>query len=375
MRDGRGDEFQNRVDRHDLDPRPIGCPPSLQRSRGIRLFGSWGTVSAEDPRFPAAMHDYWVYGLRVRSEIGLPGWPAVAPGEPDLLIRLAPVPELRLEGPPYTSRSVVEAGELRLAVQGVGRYAAVGGSLIRVDPDPDAKTEDIQRYLMGALIGTILHQRGAFPLEASCVALRGAAAGVGFAGRPGAGKSTLVATMMRRGADFVSDDICVMAPPGPGGLQVWPGAARARLDQTGLAAPLGPASDLDPAGGNRGKFRFRMNASLPQTSPIALNALYLLTDGEGPPRIERLTGLHAISALVDDTYLIATARDLGLGSQVFRLAAMAADWLLVARLIRPRGLEHLPATATLIEQDARQNAELHPSVLGGSGGRRDVHWI
>ncbi|MEO8138766.1 MAG: hypothetical protein ABI742_03915 [Gemmatimonadota bacterium] len=148
-----------------------------------------------------------------------------------------------------------------------------------------------------------------------------------------------------------------------------------RFDQTGLAAPLGPASDLDPAGGNRGKFRFRMNASLPQTSPIALNAIYLLTDGKGPPRIERLTGLHAISALVDDTYLLSTARDLGLGSQVFRLAATAADRLPVSRLIRPRDLEHLAATAALIEQDARQHSELHPAILGGSRERRDVRWI
>jgi hypothetical protein len=332
-------------------------------------------VSGVDPRIPDVPHDYWVYGLQVRSEIGLPGWPVVQPGEPDVLIRLAPVAELPLEGSPGTASSVVEAGEFRLAVPGVGRYAAVGGSLIRVDPDPAAKAEDIQRHLMGTLIGTILHQRGVFPLEASCVALRGDAAGVGFAGRAGAGKSTLVATMLRRGADFVSDDICVIAPPGLGGLQVWPGAARVRLDQTGLAAPLGPASDLDPAGGNRGKFRFRMNASLPQTSPVALNAIYLLTDGEGPPRIERLTGLHAISALVDDTYLLAIARDLGLGSQVFRLAAIAADRLPVARLIRPHGLEYLPATAALIEQDARQNSELHPSVLGGPRERRDVHWI
>ncbi|MEO8138767.1 MAG: hypothetical protein ABI742_03920 [Gemmatimonadota bacterium] len=126
-------------------------------------------MSSVDSRVPDAMHDYWVYGLQVRSEIGLPGWPVVPPGAPDVLIRLAPVPELPLDGSSRTARSVVEAGEFRLAVPGVGRYAAVGGSLIRVDLDPGAKAEDVQRNLIGALIGTILHQRGVFPLEASCV--------------------------------------------------------------------------------------------------------------------------------------------------------------------------------------------------------------
>ncbi|MEO8138763.1 MAG: hypothetical protein ABI742_03900 [Gemmatimonadota bacterium] len=319
---------------------------------------------------PAATQDYWVYGLRVRSAIELPGWPTVKATEPDVNIRLEPVPAIELEGPPYTARSVVVHGELRLAVLGVGRYAAIGGSLIRVDPDPDAKVADLRLYLTGVLMGAILHQRGIYPLHASCVALRGDGGGVGFAGRSGAGKSTLVATMVRRGADFVSDDLCVMAPRDPAGLRVWPGAARVKLQETTWTSSPGTVSDLDPAGGNRGKYHFPMNASLPQTSPVPLNRVYLLTDGEGPPRVERLTGLEAISALVDDTYFLASAQALGLARQVFKLAAAAANALSVRRLVRPRGLEHLPAMATLIEHDAQHHEGGHRAVRGGSRDER-----
>ena len=292
----------------------------------------------------------------MRSAIDLPDWPAALAGEPDVRIRCEPVAGPELEGPRYTARFVVEAGELRLGVIGVGRYAATGGSLIRVDPDPDAKAEDLRLYLTGALMGAILHQRGTYPLHASCVALPGAAGGVAFAGRSGAGKSTLVAAMVRRGAAFVSDDICVMPPTGPSGLQVWPGAARVKLDETGMSVVPGTVFELDPAGGDRGKFHLPMEASLPQASPVALNRVYILTDGEGPPRLERLAGLDAVSALMEETYFLAGAHALGLSAQVFRLAARAAQTLPVSRLVRPRGLEHLPAVAALIERDTQTPA-------------------
>jgi hypothetical protein len=233
----------------------------------------------------------------------------------------------------------------------VGRYAARDGNLVRVDPEPGGCGEDVRLYLTGVMMGIILHQRAAFPLHASCVALPGGA-GVAFAGRSGAGKSTLVAALVRRGAAFVSDDLCVMAPPAAGRLRVWPGAARLKLDQAGLGASPLPASALEPAGGNRGKYHLPVEAGVDHTSPVWLDRVYLLADGAGPPRVERLDGLEAVSALVDQTYFLSYAHTLGLAPQVFRLATALARSLPVRRLVRPRGLEYLPALAEVIEQDS-----------------------
>ena len=308
-----------------------------------------------------APRDFWVYGLRVRSEIDLVGWPVVSASAPDVMIRREPLSGPDLDGPPYSARAKVEDGEVQLAVLGVGRYAAIGGSLIRVDADPGAKAEDVRLYLTGSMMGIILHQRGVFPLHASCVALPGGAGCAAFAGPSGAGKSTLVAEMVRQGSGFVSDDLSVMAPAARGELRVWPGAARLKLDETSLGTASGSSSDLEPAGGGRGKFHLPMDALLHHTSPAPLHRVYILTDGAGPPRIEPLSGLEAIAALVEQTYLLATARDMGLSAQVFRLAGAMARSLTVSRLVRPRGLEYLPGVATLIEQDAHHPAaSLHP---------------
>lgn len=300
---------------------------------------------------PHGTGDYQIYGLRVRSEVDLPGWPVAPPGEPDVIIRTEPVSAPIWDGEPYTARSGVEGGEFLLTVSGVARYAARGGSVILVDPQPGARGEDLRLYLTGVMMGTILHQRGALPLHASCVALPGSG-GVGFAGRSGAGKSTLVAALVRRGAAFVSDDLCVVAAPLADRLEVWPGAARLKLDEAGLGPQSGPAGALEPAGGNRGKFHLPVEAPFDQTSPVPFDRIYLLTDGVGPPRVEALSGLDAVSALVDQTYFLAYAHALGLTAQVFRLAAAVARSLPVFQLIRPRGLEYLPEVAALVERAA-----------------------
>ena len=302
-----------------------------------------------EPEVTSAARGFGVYGLRVRSDIHLPDWPLLTVSEPDVTIRLGPPFVPIVEGEPHTGRSVVEDGQLRLLVHGVARYTAAGGSLINVEPQAGARPEDVRLYLTGALMGAILHQRGIFPMHASCVAVNGI--GIAFAGRSGAGKSTLVAAMVRDGAAFVSDDICAMLPVEDGHCRVWPGAARVKLDQNSLAGQPESPSSLPPAGGNRGKFHLAMEGSVEWSRPIPLLRVYLLTDGPGPPRVEPLTGLEAISALVDETYFLGYAAALGLASQVFRLASTVASALQVNRLIRPRGFEHLPALVAALKKD------------------------
>ena len=292
-----------------------------------------------------------MYGLRVRSDINLPGWPRVNGGGQDVVIRREPFDGATFEGEQFWTKTKFEDGEVRLEIRGVAKYAACGGNLIRVAPEANAKPEDIQLFLTGALFGALLHQRGIFPLHASCVAIDGI--GVAFAAPSGEGKSTLVASMVDRGATFVSDDICVMTPVTHGSASVWPGAPRVKLDDHGLAALNGNGAELEPVGGPRGKFHLPIETTFDWSAPIPLKRVYLLRSSDGEPRIERLTGLDAISAIVDDTYFLTYAQGLGLGTQIFRLAASLAHTLQVSRLVRPRGLEHMPGVLDLIERDVR----------------------
>ena len=300
---------------------------------------------------PAARwDDVAMYGLRVRSAVPLPEWPAASSGEPEVVILRGPPSPPTFEGATYNARATFSDGAVHLEVRGVAKYSAEGGSSIHVAPEADAKTEDVRLYLSGAMFGVILHQRGILPMHASCVALDGH--GVAFAAPSGSGKSTLVAALLGRGATFVSDDICALTAVHEGEVRVWPGAPRMKLDESGIAGLQGARTGtLEPAGGNRGKYHVRVQEAPVSTAPLPLSRVYLLEAGEGQPRLERLHGLQAISALVDETYMLSYATALGFSEQVFRSAAQLSRALTVSRLIRPRGFEHFDAVLDLIDRD------------------------
>ncbi|HSJ65989.1 MAG TPA: hypothetical protein VK922_19050 [Gemmatimonadaceae bacterium] len=295
--------------------------------------------------------DVGMYGLRVRSAVELPGWPEAPAGEPQVVIREdAPAPAT-FDGATYNARTSFADGVVHIEVRGVARYSAEGGTSIRVAPEPQARPEDVRLYLTGAMFGIILHQRGVLPLHASCVAIDGLAAA--FAAPSGSGKSTLLAALLRRGAAFVSDDICAMTPVDAGRACVWPGAARMKLDATGMAALDHEAEALEPAGGNRGKFHVPVSAPSVAGSPVPLSRVYLLEFGDGEPRLEPLDGLASVAALVDETYLLSYAAAMGLSTQIFKRAAELSRTLTVSRLVRPSGFEYLDAVVELIERDVR----------------------
>ncbi len=298
---------------------------------------------------------YLMYGLRVESDIDLPGWPRAAGEAPaNVTIRHRSLPMDRSPGAPYTAQGVLENDRVDLYIRGVGAYCAADGTRIDVDPDPSAAPEDVLLYLTGAMLGVILHLRGAYPLHASCVTLGPGGGGIAFAGPSGAGKSTLVSAFLDRGGGLVTDDVAVLFQTEAGQTHAWPGARRVKLDDgslTVLKRPKGDGRGLERAGGNRGKFHVAVEGALLPPTPVA--KVYILHEEEGPVRTENLSGVDAVAALVEHTYLLGYASGLGRGRQCFRLAAEVARTVPVARLIRPRGFQHLGPVLDLIEQEAR----------------------
>lgn len=298
--------------------------------------------------------DYRLYGRTVRSAVPLPGWPEVHEGvRPAVRIRLGSVEAPEPAPGIYQTAGSVEDGHVTLAVRGVARYAAFGGSEIVVDPEPGAQPEDVRLYLTGAVLGFVLLQAGGFPLHAAAVEIDGVA--VAFAGLSGAGKSTLVATLVQRGARLITDDVSVVDPIPGGGVGVWPGPPRIKLDGTGLGALSHSNENLDPVGGNRGKYLVPVESGAGGSEgPVPLRRLYRLEDHEGAPVIVPLAGMQAVQAVVDETYLIDVVAPLGLTARIFHRAADLARAVKVCRLLRPRGFEHLKRVAMVVEADVRR---------------------
>jgi hypothetical protein len=265
--------------------------------------------------------DYFLFGLRIRSEIELPELTASdGVAQPDVWVRLGQIPiDARPAG------LSVEDATLLLTITDVGRYSIAGGSEIIVEPRNGVEPRNVRVFLLGSAFGALLHQRGLLPLHANAVEIDGKA--VAFMGPSGAGKSTLAAWFHDRGHLVLADDVCVvrfnddgqpLAMPGIPRLRLWIDAIeRAGRDPAGLERSyLDDAQSFD-------KFNLPIDRS-PGDEPVALAAVYLLDRGSAFS-IDELNGIDAVEAVFENTYR---------GGWVSEIGSHRDHWESALRLVR-----------------------------------------
>lgn len=150
--------------------------------------------------------DYIAYGLRLRSAVALPfiRLPEGLEGEPDVVIRYGVAPASLPA--PVSKRQLWETmpGRFLLSIDGVARYLVADGKDILVERR-GGSDHDIGVYLTASVLAALLQQRGVATLHASAVETQAGA--VLFLGRSGAGKSSLLAAMVKRGYPMMADDV------------------------------------------------------------------------------------------------------------------------------------------------------------------------
>ncbi len=109
----------------------------------------------------------------------------------------------------------------------VGSYRVQNGNSITVKRLNNSTDEEIRLFLLGSAFGAMIHQRDLLPIHGSAVVKNGKA--IVIAGTSGAGKSSLAATLIKRGYQLLADDISVvrienekvMVYPGIPHLKLW----------------------------------------------------------------------------------------------------------------------------------------------------------
>lgn len=146
------------------------------------------------------MHRLIGYGLRVDSQLAVPG--AVVTdraGPPDLSI-LLDSPRSTADAPVYARTQ----DGLRFVCPGVASYS-ISSEAIRIAPDPDAQSDLVSGMLVATALPAWLWLRGRFVLHAGAVQLLGGGA-IAIAGASGSGKSTILAQLVAAGAALIGDD-------------------------------------------------------------------------------------------------------------------------------------------------------------------------
>lgn len=209
---------------------------------------------------------------------------------------------------------------------------APDGSDVLCDPEPESSRWSILLAAQALPLAATLH--GLEVLHASGVVMAdGALAGRAalFTGPQGAGKSSLAAALLGRGAKLLSDDTValeacedgLLAYPGPGLLQL-----RAN-EHDRLSASCRAA--LGPAAPTLGKHGFAPSRSV---SAVGLGALFLLERSSHGPPIERIEAVDPF-ALLASTFNLSVRSAERLTRHLDLTAALASTGQIYQLRIQP----------------------------------------
>lgn len=236
---------------------------------------------------------YLVFGLRLESEIELPELLQVEEeAQADVQISLGEPDENR----PVDMHSADGFASYR--IDGVASYDIADGSKIIVRPDPGTSERNVRLYLLGSVMGMLLHQRGLLPLHATAVECDGSV--LAIMGHSGAGKSTLAAWFYDNDYQVVADDVCVVSFDETRKAWVQPGIPRLRLwkDMLDATGRTGPFERSYAGDDSWDKFDVPVKAL---TEALPLGAVVLLAEGS-TPGLERLIGVKAVDAILSNVY-------------------------------------------------------------------------
>ena len=309
------------------------------------------------PRAPVVTYRYRMFGLEVASELPMCQEESGS-GDPQVLIRLGTIPPQA--GDVSSDRPLIASGPgmARFSWPRIGRLEVREGREILVDPVPDAGPELLAHIVQGVAMGALLDQRGVFTLHASAVAIEGRV--LAFLGWKGQGKSTLCASLVGRGHEFVTDDILAL----PGALtppvQVLPGTAQMKLYPDSVEASFGESAEALPQIWDLSPKRLRPVAHVADVvRPLA--AIYVLDfHDRTEAAIEPVGAQAACVELIRHSYALRFLLQSGATPEHLARSARLVKSVPVRRLFRPQGMTRIPETIDALERDLRG---LHPEAI------------
>lgn len=288
------------------------------------------TFAAMSEIFP---YKYRAYGLSIASQIPVTGFEPAPVDNPDVVIRVGDVPENLVNAINQTNFYQSNAREFLLKTPKVGNIYIGNGKEIVVQPAVDQSDSNLSAYIVGMAFGAIMHQRRLLPLHASTVVYKEKC--LVFAGRSGAGKSTIAAALIAVGASLVADDVSVVdftnetpaIRPAFPTMKIWADS----LQHVGI-----DTKELTPVQNEAHKYYLPVEQFCNQLAAIRQVFVLLPQDRTGI-EIKQLTGIDKFQALKKYTYLFRGIPNTGLEQNHFVLVNQLANKVPVNQLMRPVG--------------------------------------
>ena len=204
-------------------------------------------------------------------------------------------------------------------------------------------------FLFGVVSALLLMQRGLLPLHASgIVTPKGA---VLFAGHSGFGKSTLLASFLRRGYPMLTDDLAAIEVNGAA-PSVLPSFPRMKLWADSLAKFGQETADYQRVrNAELDKFSVPVQYEM-ATKPVPLHTIYALQPlNETAVRLDPLTHAKKFNVFLDHTWQKLTLRRQERHAAHFKQVTAVANQVRVVRAYRPQEPFLLDELTDIIETD------------------------
>lgn len=151
------------------------------------------------------MYRYKAFGLNICSEFEIPHISKGREEDPiDVRIKKA---ELRKQGI-SDENNFYSREENIFNITDLALFRVRNGNLIEIEPVEDYRVPHLAVYIMGAGMGSIIHQRGLFPIHGSCVT--DGKHTIIISGFTGSGKSTMASEFLKHGWKLLSDDVSIV---------------------------------------------------------------------------------------------------------------------------------------------------------------------
>jgi hypothetical protein len=244
-----------------------------------------------------------------------------------------------------------ERRRFQLEIPDVARYLVHDGVSVDIDPHGNAEPATVQRFLEMTPMAALYLQRGN-PVLHAAVAVNPAGSAVMLAGDSSAGKSTLLATLLRRGWGMLTDDVAPVVvnsngipvvPSLSGVVQLWPDSVQWTTNSSTFEDATEACSGLRQA----------------------VDCSSQLVVGFAPIRSIYWLGTHSLDTM-EERAMVGVSRLSALGSMAYnsRIAAALLDRssllrvfgrivgsdVSISRVLRPRHRWLVEELADLVEQ-------------------------
>jgi hypothetical protein len=307
-------------------------------------------------------YHYHAFGLNILSDVECP---LLLPGkgQPDVTISYGAVPDNLFDVKGKSIYFQATTGKVLLKIPDIANYLIQNGDTIIIERHPDTDDDSVRMFLLGSVMGALLHSRGFLVLHANAIVVNGGA--VLFMGESGVGKSTTAAAFNLKGYPIAADDICAidinsehpMLYSGFPQVKLWADACeKLEKDATNLRR-IRPQLE---------KYVLPLGEQF-CSEALPLKRLYILnTTNTKEFKLQEISSAEKFMALGHQTYRPAFMKAMGLQGNHLRQCARVAARIPLVRVTRPSGWYLLNELVELISQDLQNSEIAIPSGLVGS---------